>query len=176
MVLELSCDLLIHHAGVDDDNISSFLDLSPSEQATAVMHDLFFSAETPSMVQLSPLLCGGQPGSLTLQHAGLNLLLYWMFLQILRLMMSSQPVERNPTPTRCSSELNKVAIIIPNYSTVCMTHVYCIALHAWPLCTVLQLQGHLLSTPHGISPTPISWRGGMLPPSLTKSSSRIYWL
>ncbi|XP_064395320.1 uncharacterized protein LOC135342516 [Halichondria panicea] len=46
--------------GVDDDNISPFLDLSPSEQATAVMHDLFFSAETPSMVQLSPLLCGGQ--------------------------------------------------------------------------------------------------------------------
>ncbi|XP_064395318.1 uncharacterized protein LOC135342515 [Halichondria panicea] len=60
--LDLDLD---NQPGVDDDNISSFLDLSPSEQATAVMHDLFFSAETPSMVQLSPLLCGGQPDTET---------------------------------------------------------------------------------------------------------------
>ena len=55
-----------------------------------------------------------------------------MFLQILRLMMSSQPVERNPTPTQCSSELNKVAIIIPNYSTACMTYVHCVTVAGTP--------------------------------------------
>ena len=50
-------------AGVDDDAIEPFIDLSPSQQATEMMHQLFCSAETPSMVELTPLFYAAQPGS-----------------------------------------------------------------------------------------------------------------